>query len=173
MDISDVFYIDILTALSKANVQFILVGGLAVSYHGYSRYTGDMDLWINPEEGNIDNLYQALEDIGYSPNDIEDIRFCRDIENPMPIKLLDDNTHLKIDLMTNTFQKQFTWQECFEMSNKFNMNGVDIHVVHINHLIYMKENTKRLDSSMKDLVDAEELKKIKKLMGGMDDEKEK
>jgi hypothetical protein len=36
-------------------------------------------------------------------------------------------------------------------------------VVHINHLISMKENTKRLDNSMKDLVDAEELTKIRDL----------
>ena len=30
------------------NVEFILVGGFAVIYYGYSRTTGDMDIWLKP-----------------------------------------------------------------------------------------------------------------------------
>jgi len=43
------------------------------------------------------------------------------------------------------------------------LEKVRVPVVHINHLISMKENTKRLDNSMKDLADAQELKKIREL----------
>jgi hypothetical protein len=43
------------------------------------------------------------------------------------------------------------------------LEKISIPVVHINHLIDMKENTKRLDNSMKDLADAAELRKIREL----------
>lgn len=163
MDINNPFYIEILSALNSNKVAYILVGGLAVSYHGYSRYTGDMDLWIKPEAANMDKLYKTLCDLGYPKNVIEDIKSNREIENPTPIKLKDDYDRLKVDLMTNTFQREFSWQECFDQSEIISIENVKFPVVHINHLIRMKEGTKRLDNSMKDLVDAQELRKIQQL----------
>ena len=165
MDINDDFYLEILAALNQARVQFILISGLAVSYHGYARYTGDMDLWVNAEDANMEKLYTALGAIGYSISDIEGIRMSRDIESPAPIKLLDDQTHFKVDLMTNTFQDRFSWKECHDQADIVNIGEIKIPIVHINHLIEMKEHTNRLDNSMKDLVDAQELKKILKLRG--------
>ena len=50
-------------------------------------------------------------------------------------------------------------------------DGITIPVVHINHLIKMKENTKRLGDNMKDLVDAAELKKILKIDGSVKTDK--
>lgn len=52
--LSHPFYVEILRALNLADVKFVLVGSLAVSYYGDSRYTGDMDLWINPEPGHME-----------------------------------------------------------------------------------------------------------------------
>jgi predicted nucleotidyltransferase len=163
MDINNPFYIEVLSAMNGHNVEYILVGGLAVSYHGYSRYTGDMDLWIKPDAVNMEKLYKTLYDLGYPENIIEDIKNNREIESPTPIKLKDDYDRLKVDLMTNTFQKEFSWQECFDKSEKIYVEDVKIPIVQINQLISMKENTKRLDNSMKDLVDAQELRKIQKL----------
>ena len=37
---------DFLSALNEAEVRYILVGGYSVVLHGYSRTTGDMDLWV-------------------------------------------------------------------------------------------------------------------------------
>jgi len=163
MDINNPFYIEVLNALNSHNVEFILVGGLAVSYHGYSRYTGDLDLWIKPDAANMEKLYKTLKNLQYPANIIEDIKRNRDIENPTPIKLKDDHQRLKVDLMTNTFQQVFSWQECFNQCEIISVEDLKIPVVHINHLIRMKENTKRLDNSLKDLVDVQELRKIQKL----------
>jgi hypothetical protein len=122
-----------------------------------------MDLWIKPDAVNMEKLYKTLYDLGYPENIIEDIKNNREIESPTPIKLKDDYDRLKVDLMTNTFQKEFSWQECFDKSEKIYVEDVKIPIVQINQLISMKENTKRLDNSMKDLVDAQELRKIQKL----------
>jgi len=37
--------------LNKNNVRYIVVGGYAVNFHGYRRTTGDIDLWIKPDNG--------------------------------------------------------------------------------------------------------------------------
>jgi hypothetical protein len=34
--------------LNEKKVEYLLVGGYAVVLHGYPRYTGDIDFWINP-----------------------------------------------------------------------------------------------------------------------------
>ena len=106
MEIKNPFYIEVLKSLNDHEVKYILVGGLAVSYHGYSRYTGDMDLWIKPEESNMRNLYSALINLGYSEDVVNDIKMNREVDNPTPIKLKDDQNLLKVDLMTNIFQQK-------------------------------------------------------------------
>lgn len=164
MDINDPFYYQIAKALNIHKVEYILVGGLAVAYYGYHRYTGDMDLWVKATDANIERLYAALVDeLKYDRATVASIQKTREIENPIPIRLFSDDRSVYVDLMTNTFQKLVSWDECLKNANFIKLNDIQFPVIHINHLIQMKENTKRLDNSMKDLVDAEELKKILKL----------
>ena len=162
MEISNLFYIEVLQVLAQSNVQYVLVGGLAVSYHGYSRYTGDMDLWIKPDVANMHHLYAALLQLGYSESMVNHIRQTRNLDHPTPIKLQDDSNQLKIDLMTYIFQSKVSWQECYDHADIMTLGEIKVPVVDIDHLITLKENTSRLDSSMKDLVDAQELKKNKR-----------
>jgi hypothetical protein len=37
---------DFISALNQEEVNYLLVGGYSVILHGYSRTTGDMDLWV-------------------------------------------------------------------------------------------------------------------------------
>jgi hypothetical protein len=37
------FYKEVLESLTTNKVEYLLVGGLAVGFHGYARFTGDMD----------------------------------------------------------------------------------------------------------------------------------
>jgi len=45
-------FIYFLISLNKNDVEYILVGGYTVIFHGYNRTTGDLDLWINPTKEN-------------------------------------------------------------------------------------------------------------------------
>jgi hypothetical protein len=164
MDIENVFYQEVLQVFDQNKVRHILIGGLAVGFHGYQRYTGDMDLWLEPTNGNLNRLYKTLiDDLKYPEDYVKHIKDKRDVENPTPIRLISDDDTFYIDLMTNTFQRQYSWQECRDRCQYMDLKLFKVPVVHINHLISMKENTKRLDNSMKDLADAEELKKIREL----------
>lgn len=57
-------FIDILSAFSEESVEYILVGGYALGFHGYSRATGDIDLWIRREASNADRVIRALKRFG-------------------------------------------------------------------------------------------------------------
>jgi predicted acyl esterase len=43
---------DFIQCLNKHQVEYVLVGGYAVIIRGYSRSTGDMDIWVNKTEAN-------------------------------------------------------------------------------------------------------------------------
>src|SRR4030042_2766596 len=55
---------DFLRLLSSHGVEYLVVGGYAVGYHGYPRATGDMDIWIAVNEANAERTTRALRAFG-------------------------------------------------------------------------------------------------------------
>ncbi len=55
---------DMLALLGKHKVKYLIVGGLAFTYHAVPRYTKDMDLWIDPAKKNVEQANQALREFG-------------------------------------------------------------------------------------------------------------
>ncbi len=49
-------FIDFLVLLAKYNVEFMVVGGHAYVLHVQSRYTKDLDVWVNPTPENLERL---------------------------------------------------------------------------------------------------------------------
>lgn len=64
---------DVLRALAAESVDYVLFGGQAVNAHGIMRFTGDIDLFIDPTQENVERLRRALRGVWNDP-DIEDIR---------------------------------------------------------------------------------------------------
>jgi hypothetical protein len=57
-------FIDILSAFSEEEVEYMVVGGYAMAFHGYVRATGDIDLWIRISEENAQRVWRALQKFG-------------------------------------------------------------------------------------------------------------
>lgn len=55
---------DILSAFCDEKVEFMVVGGFAVAFHGYLRSTGDIDLWIRCSAENAKRVWKALQEFG-------------------------------------------------------------------------------------------------------------
>ncbi|MBV8750865.1 MAG: hypothetical protein JO103_14260 [Candidatus Eremiobacteraeota bacterium] len=51
-------------AFNDANVEYLLIGGRAYSFHDQPRYTKDYDLWIRPTPENARRAFAALADFG-------------------------------------------------------------------------------------------------------------
>jgi len=139
--------------LTEQNVSFILVGGLAVNYHGFNRSTGDIDIWIKDSKENREKFIGALKNYGIEGAEVYyDLPFIAGYS-----ELMLDNG-MRIDLMSDLqFFKQEKYEECYNLANTFDLtNEVQIKVIHINTLISEKDQSKR----PKDTIDAEALKKL-------------
>lgn len=71
MDLDDVA--DVFRALAQEDVEYVLVGGVAVGLRGIERATNDVDLFVRPTEDNIARLRRALFAVFADPS-IEEIR---------------------------------------------------------------------------------------------------
>jgi hypothetical protein len=55
--------------LGALEVRFAIVGAFAVAYHGYFRYTSDIDLFIDRSEENAEHIQTAMEQFGFGKHD--------------------------------------------------------------------------------------------------------
>ncbi len=63
---------DLLLALTKAQIDFIVIGGVAVGVHGFVRATKDLDIVPNPRPENLTRLARVLVDIGAQHDGVGD-----------------------------------------------------------------------------------------------------
>ncbi len=64
---------NLLENLIKENVEFIIIGGYAVIFHGYPRTTGDVDLWIKPDNANKPKIISVLEKMDIESTSLKEI----------------------------------------------------------------------------------------------------
>ena len=55
---------DFIIFLNQNEVEYIVVGGYAVIIRGYSRSTGDIDIWVNKTRENYIKLQKAITEFG-------------------------------------------------------------------------------------------------------------
>jgi hypothetical protein len=56
---------EFLRLFNEHSVEYLLICGYAVSYHGYPRSTADMDIWVAANEQNATRIVAALEEFGF------------------------------------------------------------------------------------------------------------
>ena len=56
---------DLLELFNKNKVDYIIVGAYALGFHGAPRYTGDLDLFVEPNPVNARSIIQALHEFGF------------------------------------------------------------------------------------------------------------
>lgn len=52
--------------LNSRKVDYIVVGGHAVAFHGHPRFTGDIDFLVRPSSENAERLIEAIMEFGFS-----------------------------------------------------------------------------------------------------------
>lgn len=68
---------DLLERFRLEKVEYLLVGGWAVAYHGHPRYTKDLDLWVPSESDNAAGIVRALIGFGFSEAAAASVAFDR------------------------------------------------------------------------------------------------
>ena len=157
-------YEEVFRALNKAKIDYLVCGGAAVVMLGFSRLTIDLDLVVELGKENLGKLYDVLARLGYKTgapikkSDFIDKEILKrlEVEKNMkvvsfynskdPFKVIDVGVNLPgIDKI---------------LKNKKNIKVDDLAIptIFIEDLIKMKENLAR----PKDLIDAQNLKEIRK-----------
>lgn len=137
---------DLLQLFNETNVEYIVVGGYALAFHGVPRYTGDIDLWLKISKQNAENVIKALRKFGFgsiklSPSDLTQKDQIIQIGYP-PVR---------IDLMTSI--DGVDWDDAFKNSLKSHYGDITINLISKEDFIKNKKATGRF----KDLADIESL----------------
>ncbi len=153
MDIFEEEITSFFQLLNKHSVKYILVGGFAVNYHGFSRATGDVDLWLEDSEANRKKLVAALKE-----NNVEGGEAFLTYPFIAGYSELLLGNGIYIDLMSDLqFLKQSNFDECYQYANNYQvLENLEVKVITVNRLIEEKEQSSRA----KDKEDAEQLKKL-------------
>jgi hypothetical protein len=123
-----------------------VVGGYAVAFHGYPRYTKDLDVWIELSPENADNVIKALEEFGFGSLGLKQEDF---LESEQIIQL--GYPPNRIDILTTL--KQIKFQDCYKERVEVDIQGLKINFIDLENL---KQN-KRATGRPQDLADAENL----------------
>ena len=151
MDLFDAKSAALLTALQRHGVAYLLVGGYAVNLHGYSRGTGDMDIWIRPTAENVLRLVAAFEACGY---DVGGLAAYAPQVPTQGLSLRVTDEPFILDVMTQLSGP--TFDEAYAQHRTYDLDGLEIHLIHRNDLVMNKLTTGRA----KDLADVQSLQYI-------------
>ncbi|MGB2682800.1 MAG: hypothetical protein WBE39_15975 [Candidatus Competibacter sp.] len=132
--------------LNKNNVEYLIVGGYAVGIHGYPRYTGDLDIWINATRQNAHKMVAVLDEFGFSSFGLTEEDFIKSgnvIQMGYP--------PFRIDVLTKIDGVEFG--ECYKNKIIVQVDQLVLSVIGINEL---KKNKQASDRPR----DAEDLRNL-------------
>ena len=124
---------DFLTALHRAEVRYILVGGYSVILHGYSRTTGDLDIWVDKTPVNYQLLARAFQDFGMPMFDMTADNF---LHRPEFDVFTFGRSPVAIDIITNL--KGVAFAEAYPQATNTEVEGLTIRLIHYQHLLQAK-----------------------------------
>ncbi len=138
-------------ALNENNIEYAVCGGLALSIHGFSRATFDLDVLIREE--NLEKAFATVQPFGYDIHGL-DISFKeRTVEIRRVSKIDEDGEVLSLDFLLVTGFVEDVWAE----RERIEWEGDPIIVVSRDGLVKMKRQAGR----HKDLIDIDWLENEK------------
>ena len=57
---------ELLALFNARHVEYLIVGGYALAFHGAPRFTGDLDIFVNPDAANAQRTLTALAAFGFA-----------------------------------------------------------------------------------------------------------
>ena len=66
---------ELLGLFNAHKVEYLIVGGYALAFHGAPRFTGDIDLLIKADSENARRILGALDEFGFGSVDLSEVDF--------------------------------------------------------------------------------------------------
>ena len=137
---------EFLRLLNAHRVEYLLIGGYAVGYHGYPRATVDMDVWVAVHPSNAEKIVAVLQEFGFDPPDLSPELFLQAwqiIRMGVP--------PVRIEIATTISGVDFA--ECYAQRIEDHLDGVPVKLIGRDHL----KRNKKAAGRHQDLADLEHL----------------
>jgi len=66
---------ELLELFGAHKVEYLIVGGYALAFHGAPRFTGDIDLLVKADSENAKRILSALEEFGFGSLNLSEVDF--------------------------------------------------------------------------------------------------
>ena len=140
---------DFIRLLNRHRVRYVVVGGYAVAYHGYARYTGDIDFFVENSPRNAQALQKVFVAFGFNNPPPEASLFQEDrriVRIGFPPLRVEITNHID----------GVTFEECHACRVTTRLGGIRVPFIDLEHL----RKNKTAAGRPKDLED------IRQLFGG-------
>jgi hypothetical protein len=136
--------------LEKHHVEYLVVGGYAVGFHGFPRYTGDLDVFVAISPRNAEGLVRAFSDFGFSGMGLKEADF---LDQEIIVEIGREPN--KIQVLTGIDGVGF--EVCYRHRVLYREGALSIPFIAFEELMANKAASPRA----KDKIDFEELRKIR------------
>ncbi len=137
---------DFLKLLNSHKVDYLIIGGYAVGFHGYPRTTADIDIWIAINPSNAAKMVLVLQNFGFNVPELRPEIFLR--QNKI-IRM--GNAPVRIEILTGITGVSF--DDCYRNKTNAVIDGVQVNII---SLADLKKN-KKASGREKDLDDLKKL----------------
>ena len=141
---------DFIQLLNQHKVDYMVVGGYAMAFHGRPRYTGNLDIWIDISESNAEKMLLVIKDFGFSSLGFKKEDFLKE-------NLINQLGYppLRIDIITNIDGIDF--KAAFSKKLVIEIDNLKANYIGLRELIQNKQASGR----EKDLIDVKTLQQKK------------
>lgn len=151
MEKLDPNFADFLKSLNARSVDYLVVGGYAVGFHGYVRATGDLDVFVRLSAQNAENLILAFKDFGF---DLPELTAAVFMEPGKIVRI--GVPPLRLEVMNEISGVKF--EECFGQRIEEMIDGIRVCFIDRENLLL----NKRAAGRPKDLADIDALTRTAK-----------
>lgn len=118
---------DFLRLLNDRRVEYLLVGGYAVGYHGYPRATVDLDIWVAAAPSNARKIVEVFKEFGFDVNELKEELF---LQKNKIIRI--GEPPLRIEVMTSVSGVDF--DACYQKRIVETIDGTPVNFINLENL---------------------------------------
>lgn len=140
---------ELLGSLNRHAVRYLVVGGYAVGFHGWSRATNDIDIVVADDEANAGRVVAALNAFGFSGTGLSAELFTR------PKSLITMGVEpVAVDILN--YLEGVDLEKALDNPKRVRVEDIEVRVVSYQDLLANKRSVDRLQ----DKIDVEKLETI-------------
>jgi len=159
-------YRELFEAMNEAGIRYIVIGGIAVNLHGYSRFTGDVDILLALDSDNLERTAIFMQHKGFTqrlPIDVRQLSDRKQVQQWLDEKGMTAYTFIdpkqpqfSVDILAGESLK---FDEFDRRKVLIRAWDISIPVISIDDLIGLKEKANR-EKDIEDIAALLELKKL-------------